>query len=71
MSCHLLDVWAMTYMHHESEMIGDREWIAWDDYFAHIFSKGGPALTVEEWENLSYGFDQHFWTHEGNRIFEK
>jgi len=59
----LLDIWALAYMRYQADLLADRHWRAWDDYFAHRFSKQAERLTPQRWEELRYGFDQDFWTH--------
>jgi hypothetical protein len=43
--------------------------VAWDTYFADIFSRGGERLSRAQWEELHAGFDKDFWAHAGAALF--
>jgi len=59
----MLDIWALAYMRHERDLLADRHWIAWDDYFKHKFSFEAERLSAERWKELEYGYDKGFWEH--------
>ena len=67
----MLDIWAMAYLRNQNDMLADREWTAWDDYFVYLFSAGDLKLAAEQWQELQYGFDSGFWTHVGHSLFNE
>ena len=65
----LLDIWALAHTRHQRELLGDRQWIAWDTYFTHLFSNSAEKMGKERWQELEYGFDRGFWVHVGEVRF--
>ncbi len=65
----LLDIWALAYMRHQTDLLADRHWQAWDDYFSQTFAEGDPRVSRTRWAELEYGFDAGFWRHVRDRVF--
>jgi hypothetical protein len=59
----LLDIWALAYLRHERDLLADRHWKAWDDYFRYKFSYEAERLSFERWQELEYGYEKRFWAH--------
>lgn len=67
----LLDIWALAHSRYQRDLLSEAQWMTWDRYFTHMFSNESEAISKARWEELQYGFDQVFWTHVGDALFNK
>jgi hypothetical protein len=65
----LLDIRALAYLRHQTDLLADRHWHAWDDDFSHIFAEGDRRVSRARRAELEYGSDAGFWRHVRNRGF--
>ena len=67
----LLDIWALAFNRHESDLLADSEWAAWDGFFADVFSNQAEALSLERWNTMRFGYDPAFWAHVHASLFAR
>lgn len=65
----LLDVWALAFNRHQSDLLADSEWVAWDGFFTDVFSNQAEALSIERWHEMRFGYDPEFWSHVHTSVF--
>ena len=66
----LLDIWALAYTRHQSQLLSEDQWRAWDVYFSDLFASGGEKITKQRWDELENGFDHGFWGHVDQELFD-
>lgn len=67
----LLDIWDLAFLRYQSGLLAERHWKAWDEYFAHLFTHGAEKLSREYWNQVHFGYDEEFWEHVNESVFEK
>ena len=65
----MLDIWALAHSRYDRNLLSEEQWVAWDRYFTHIFSKEAESITRGRWRELSYGYETGFWNHVGEALF--
>lgn len=65
----LLDVWALAFNRYKADLLAETEWLAWDGFFAEVFSRQAEALSPERWRELQFGYDPEFWAHVHAAVF--
>ena len=66
----LLDIWAIAYTRRQENLLDERQWRAWDQYFKTTFSAGPEKLSHATWQHYEYGFDPRFWEHVRTSLFD-
>lgn len=66
----MLDIWALAHGRYQRGLLSEEQWLTWDRYFTHMFSKEAEAISRLRWEELQYGFNTEFWGHVGAALFE-
>lgn len=67
----MLDIWALAHSRYQRDLLSEEQWQTWDTYFTHMFKNEAEAISETRWKELHYGFDQKFWQHVGNVLFER
>jgi hypothetical protein len=65
----MLDIWALAHSRYDRNLLSEEQWVAWDRYFTHLFSKEAESITRGRWRELSYGYETGFWNHVGEALF--
>lgn len=66
----MLDIWALAHSRYQRGLLSENQWWTWDRYFTHMFSNEAEAISKTRWEDLKYGFEDEFWGHVGNALFD-
>jgi len=66
----MLDIWALAHSRYQRDLLSENQWVTWDRYFTHMFSKEAEAISKARWADLQYGFETEFWEHVDTVLFE-
>jgi hypothetical protein len=66
----MLDIWALAHSRFQHDLLSEDQWVTWDRYFTHMFSKESEAISKARWEELQYGFETKYWEHVGAALFD-